>query len=99
MDPSLIAAGIALTHELDDSLGVSRKQTLSQRDVPGMTRGIIPVLKRSNVTGITIGANDGSTPPDVPIGTPFVWKDATSGESLFALFTWLLFWTHFEFKF
>ena len=32
-------------------------RVLSQRDVPGITRSVIPFLKVSNVTAISIGAN------------------------------------------
>ena len=46
VDPLILSAGVALTHKLDDSLGVRRKTVLSQRDVPGMERSTIPVLKR-----------------------------------------------------
>lgn len=78
MDPSLVEAGLALTWALDKRFNVSPKQTLSQRDVPGLTRALVPLLKRAGVRSISIGANDGSTPPDVPAA--FLWKDlATPG--------------------
>ena len=51
-----------------------------------MTRAVIPVLKRNGVDAISIGANDGSTPPDVP--PCFLWEDPSSGESVLALFNW-----------
>lgn len=57
MDPSLIEAGLALTWALDDRFGLPRKQTLSQRDVPGMTRSLIPLLTKAGVTAISIGVN------------------------------------------
>ena len=66
MDPALIQAGIQMTHDLDVRFGLPLKHTLSQRDVPGMTRSIIPILKEYGVDAITVGANDGSTPPNVP---------------------------------
>eukprot|EP00928_Gymnodinium_smaydae_P036212 TRINITY_DN25336_c0_g1_i1.p1 TRINITY_DN25336_c0_g1~~TRINITY_DN25336_c0_g1_i1.p1 ORF type:complete len:743 (-),score=75.20 TRINITY_DN25336_c0_g1_i1:191-2419(-) len=86
MDPALIRAGIALTHRFDAAMGQSPKSTLSQRDVPGMTRAAIPLLRSSNVTAISIGANDGSTPPSVP--PCFVWKDPQSNASVLGLFNW-----------
>ena len=52
MDPSLIEAGLALTWALDDRFKVPRKHTLSQRDVPGMTRALIPLLKGAGVRAI-----------------------------------------------
>ncbi len=36
-----------MTHLLDDSFGLPRKTVMSQRDVPGMTKSIIPILKRN----------------------------------------------------
>lgn len=68
MDPRLIQAGIQMTHDLDSRFGQAPKHTLSQRDVPGMTRSIIPIIKEYGVDAITVGANDGSTPcvPFVP---------------------------------
>ena len=86
MSPSLIEAGLDLTFGLDDAFGLKRKRTLSQRDVPGMTKSVIPILKRNNVTAVSIGANGGSTPQDLP--PCFVWQDKDSMESILGLFTW-----------
>ena len=97
MDPTLIQAGIQLTHDLDDRFGLPHKHTLSQRDVPGMTRSIIPIIKEYGVDAITVGANDGSTPPNVPdvkggrdwtAPMPFVWEDPVSGEDILAMWNW-----------
>ena len=38
------AEGIRLTHALDAKFGLPPKTTLSQRDVPGMSRSVIPEL-------------------------------------------------------
>ena len=38
-DPALIKAGLAHTFALDANTSQPRKRTLSQRDVPGLTRG------------------------------------------------------------
>lgn len=86
MDPSLIEAGLALTWALDRRFNLPEKQTLSQRDVPGMTRALVPLLSKAGVTAISIGANDGSTPPSVP--NIFQWVDAASNTSLLGLFVW-----------
>lgn len=61
------------------------KKTLSQRDVPGITRGAVPILARNGVPYISIGTNNG---PYKPIGIPnaFVWKDNTTQSE--ALVTW-----------
>jgi hypothetical protein len=97
MDPRLIQAGIQLTHDLDSRFGLAPKHTLSQRDVPGMTRSVIPIVKEYGVDAITVGANDGSTPPNVPDvkggrdwtnPQPFVWQDPVSGQDILAMWNW-----------
>ena len=56
-----------------------QKTVLSQRDVPGMTRSVVPLLVKRGVRGITVGVNDGSAPPAVP--KIFLWRDkATSTD-------------------
>ena len=86
MGVEMIEAGLELTRALDRRFGVGNKTTLSQRDVPGMTRAMIPILEANGVTAISIGANDGSSPPQLP--PCFVWKDPASGKSLLGLFNW-----------
>ena len=76
----LLAAGVALTHALDDSFGFPHKATVSQRDVPGTTREVIPVFAAQGVTSMSIGVNGASTPPFVP--RAFIWKDLESGISM-----------------
>ena len=86
MSPAVIEAGLDMTFRLDDRFGVPRKRTLSQRDVPGISKSAIPILKKNGISAVSIGANGGSTPPDLP--PCFVWKDIVSEESIFGLFTW-----------
>eukprot|EP00041_Stephanoeca_diplocostata_P034203 m.1150901 g.1150901 ORF g.1150901 m.1150901 type:complete len:780 (+) comp24479_c0_seq2:116-2455(+) len=86
MSPALIEAGLALTWELDDRFKMPRKKLLSQRDVPGMTRALVPILSNAGVNAISIGANDGSTPPSVP--NVFEWVDTASNTSILGLFNW-----------
>ncbi len=96
MDPALIAAGLELTFALDKAFNKTNKTTLSQRDVPGMTRALMPILNRRGITAVSIGANDGSTPPDLP--PCFRWVDAPnasaagagtgSNSSVVGLFNW-----------
>ena len=47
-------------------------QVLSQRDVPGMTAAVIPVLLRNNIKAVSVGVNPFSAPPAVP--KLFQWK-------------------------
>jgi hypothetical protein len=74
------ALGVGMAHALDDKFGFPRKATMSQRDVPGTTRAVVPALAALNVTAFSIGVNGASTPPFVP--RAFVWSDAESGASM-----------------
>ena len=72
----------------------SKPRVLSQRDVPGLTRGVIKPLQENGVIGISIGANDFSPPPVVPstvdcyskglktVRSPFVWADTQNNRSI-----------------
>lgn len=82
-DGVLMAASVEMAHMLDAKFGFAPKATLIQRDVPGMTRGIIPWLLASGVQAISVGVNSASTPPDVPKG--FVWKDENTGKSVIGM--------------
>ena len=60
-----------MTFALDERFGQPRKTVLSQRDVPGLARALIPVLKAKGVAGISIGAHEDTThaakvPPELP---------------------------------
>lgn len=57
---------------------------MSQRDVPGMTRSIIPRLRANGVHTVSVGVNGGSTPPNVP--QAFIWADPVSGDNVTALY-------------
>ena len=78
--PAMLQAGMQLAHSLDDRFGFPHKATVSQRDVPGTSRSIIPVFATRNVTAMSIGVNGASTPPFVP--RVFLWKDGESGLSM-----------------
>lgn len=91
MDVSLVEAGLKLSQDLADFYGVKRPTVLSQRDVPGMTRSLIPVLKKYGIKvclgegtlagdlgqGVSVGVNSGTLPPSVP--RVFKWVDTDSG--------------------
>ena len=85
MSQSMIEAGFDLTFRLDEKFGLPKKKTLSQRDVPGVSRSVIPILKKNNVTAISIGANGGSTPPALP--PCFIWRTKDM-EEIYGFFTW-----------
>ena len=75
--PLMVEAGFNVTHHLDDMFGRAHTVTMSQRDVPGMTSAIIPLMVKAGVKAVTVGVNSASMPPDVP--AVFQWKhNATS---------------------
>lgn len=79
MAPSTISAAIASTHALDDSLALPRKAVVSQRDVPGVPRGVLPVMAAAGVRAISVGANGDVLPPNVP--PAFIWRDGTAASA------------------
>jgi len=82
MDADLFRFGLSLSHELDRRFG---KQTLAAKmtDVPGHTRGIVPLLAEAGIQFLHIGVNAGSTPPAVP--PVFVWRDPSGAEVIVLL--------------
>jgi len=77
MDPELYRFGLSLSQSLDKRFG---KKTIAAKltDVPGHTRGIVPLLAEAGVTFLHIGVNPGSTVPSVP--RLFRWQDETGAE-------------------
>ena len=53
----MFEAAIELSHSLSDQLGLPRPLTISQRDVPGTTKAIIPLLVKHGIRAFSIGAN------------------------------------------
>ena len=73
MAPETIRAAIGVTHAVDDELSVPRKKVASQRDVPGLPRAVIPLMKSEGVVAISVGANGAVIAPNVP--PAFIAKD------------------------
>ena len=82
-DSSLAGFGFKLTHQLDSLFSRNPTITMSQRDVPGMTRSIIPLLTSHGVQAITVGVNTVSMPPAVP--SVFRWQDPISQTEVVAM--------------
>eukprot|EP01116_Phalansterium_solitarium_P008699 TRINITY_DN22658_c0_g1_i1.p1 TRINITY_DN22658_c0_g1~~TRINITY_DN22658_c0_g1_i1.p1 ORF type:complete len:757 (+),score=184.44 TRINITY_DN22658_c0_g1_i1:92-2362(+) len=82
MDRTAFESGIELTHRLDDRFGRNRSAVMSQRDVPGLTQAVISPLYHNGVRAISIGANQASSPVDVP--NAFWWHtpDYAAGDSI-----------------
>ncbi len=77
MDPELFRAGLSLSQRLDRRFG---KRTIAAKftDVPGHTRGILPLLAEAGVQFLHIGVNPASPLPDVP--PLFRWRDPSGAE-------------------
>ena len=76
-DRTLLSSMLELSADLDRRFGthtVAAKMT----DVPGHTRGIVPVLADKGIKMLHIGVNGCSTVPEVP--TFFRWLDEESGK-------------------
>ena len=71
MSPALFEFGLGFARKLDQRYG--RVTTAAKMtDVPGHTRGIVPLLAGAGVRFLHIGVNEGSTMPEVP--PVFRWK-------------------------
>ena len=65
LDPELFRFGLELSRELDRRFGL-RTIAAKMTDVPGHTRGLVPLLAEAGLRFLHIGVNPASTPPDVP---------------------------------
>jgi len=77
MDSSLFEYGLSLARQLDRRFG---KRTIAAKmtDVPGHTRGIVPLLAQAGIAFLHIGVNLASKPPSVP--PLFVWRDPSGAD-------------------
>jgi hypothetical protein len=78
----MFAAGISVCHALDRRFGLKPKISMSQRDVPGISIGVVPIMHDMGVRFLSMGINEGSAPPVVPHNKPFVWRDAKTGKQI-----------------
>jgi hypothetical protein len=85
-DKSLIEFGINHTHALDDYFGVKRKIAFPDRDVPGVTRSLIPILLANGIGAINESPNGAMYPTNVPpafVPTLFNSSDNTQRRKQF----------------
>ncbi|EGD78368.1 hypothetical protein PTSG_09435 [Salpingoeca rosetta] len=82
MSTELFVAGLQLGKRLARDLNISAPTVMTQRDVPGATRGMIPLLASAGVRGFSVGVNTASLPPAVP--RVFVWRDEASNTDVLA---------------
>jgi hypothetical protein len=91
MSPALFRAGLSYGQELDRRFG---KKTVAAKmtDVPGHTRGIVPLLAEAGVKFLHLGVNAASRVPDVP--DVFRWR-APGGEEVVVMYQKSYGATHF----
>jgi hypothetical protein len=83
MDASLFRFGISLSQTLDRRFG--KKTTAAKMtDVPGHTRGIVPLLEEAGIQFLHIGVNPTSRPPDVP--SIFRWYNSADRTSVMVMY-------------
>jgi hypothetical protein len=75
-DPSLFKSALATAKRLAGQFNKKAPIALSQRDVPGMTRAVVPILRQAGIEAITVGVNEASAPPAVP--GIFLWGSSKS---------------------
>ena len=86
-EPEFALTYFALAKNLSTLLGVPAPRTASTRDVPGVTRGLLPVLAAAGVTRFSEGCNGATLPPQMP--SPSVWRDEASGaQVLYVQHSW-----------
>lgn len=82
LDRSMIEGCMGFSSTLDARFG-HKTTGAKMTDVPGHSRGIVPLLSAAGVTLLDIGVNPASTPPDVQ--DVFVWK-SPDGSSVAMLY-------------
>ena len=85
-DESMVEFGnyLAMKHLPSQFETPHQPTVISQRDVPGMTRSLIPIFKRSGINAISIGANSRAAPADVP--KIFRWHDINSNQEILVIY-------------
>ena len=76
-DPALVEAGLEVAARLDHRFG-RRTVAAKMTDVPGHTRGLVPLLAAAGVELLHVGANPVATVPDVP--PAFRWRSPDGSE-------------------
>ncbi len=82
--PELFDAALNMTFRADARYGHAPRRTLSQRDVPGLTRNALAPLARRGVRGVSVGENAQVAPSAVP--PIFLWRDQATGSEVVGMF-------------
>eukprot|EP01083_Nonionella_stella_P031943 87397_1 len=95
MDETIFQSSLNVAKQLNQQFGIKRRQfVVSSRDVPGITRAVIPLLAKNNITAVSIGQNGQLGPPPAPFDTIdanipypriFRWRDVESETEVIAL--------------
>ena len=81
LDVDLARAGLAISRGLDERFG-RRTTAAKMTDVPGHTRGLVPLLAGAGVTFLHLGVNPAWPVPDVP--PVFRWRSPDAAEVVVA---------------
>lgn len=84
MDADLCRSGLGISAELDQRFSPPGHRTSAAKltDVPGHTRGLVPLLAEAGVTFLHVGVNPAWPVPDVP--TVFRWQAPDGSEVVVA---------------
>jgi hypothetical protein len=87
-EPSLLEFGFEFAQTLSTRFNISTAwsppRVMSQRDVPGMTRAMLPLLRKHGVVGLSFGVNSASATAAVP--KIFRWLDEPSGSEMLTMY-------------
>lgn len=74
---------IKLIQSLDREFNLTYKTVLSQRDIPGLTASVIPILNKHGIKYLSVGVNQMSASPQVP--KLFKWYYPLNNSSVVAI--------------
>jgi len=81
MDATLVRSGLSMSRRLDDRFGIGTTAA-KMTDVPGHTRGLVPLLAEAGVTFLHLGVNPAWPIPEVP--ATFRWRAPDGSEIVVA---------------
>lgn len=81
MDAPLVRSALGISAELDERFGTTTTAA-KMTDVPGHTRGLVPLLAEAGVTFLHLGVNPAWPVPDVP--PTFRWRSPDGAELVVA---------------
>jgi hypothetical protein len=83
LDPGLFRYGLAISGILDRRFGV-RTIAAKMTDVPGHTRGIVPLMAEAGLRFLHLGVNAACRAPEVP--PVFRWREPETGAELLVMY-------------